>query len=105
MPALVISIFFIFQSVWLIEIPTREREDWFGLIQTSSETKLVAYHTIFLQSVLPVIESHVQVKVELCLLASVVDTTLVTKLPECLSQLLLVRNLKFIRHNSNNLSG
>jgi hypothetical protein len=94
-----------FQSVWLIEIPTRDSEDWFGLIQTSSETKLVAYHTIFLQSVLPVIESHVQVKVELCLLASVVDTTLVTKLPECLSQLLLVRVLKFIRHNSNNLSG
>lgn len=34
--------------VWLIEIPTRESEDWFGLIQKSSETKLVAYYTIFL---------------------------------------------------------
>lgn len=33
---------------WLIEIPTRESEDLFGLIQKSSETKLVAYYTIFL---------------------------------------------------------
>lgn len=47
-PALVISILIIFNLYWLIEIPTRESEDWFGLIQKSSETKLVAYYTIFL---------------------------------------------------------
>lgn len=42
MPALVISIFFIFQSFWLIEIPTRENEDWFGLIKSCSVTKVDA---------------------------------------------------------------
>ena len=104
MPALVISIFFIFQSVWLMEIPTRESDDWFGSIQTSPETKLAAYHTIFLQSVLPVIESHVQVKVGLCLPASAADTTLVAKLPECFTKLLPVCDLIFVRHNSNDLS-
>lgn len=48
MPALVISIFFIFQSFWLIEIPTRESEDSFGLIKSCSVTKVDAYHAILL---------------------------------------------------------
>lgn len=37
-----------FNLYWLIEIPTRESEDRFGLIQKSSEIKLVAYRTIFI---------------------------------------------------------